>query len=146
MKRLNVTQGVNWHLAQKTKPLRAKPLISVMVDRSVLLKFLVNTLEGKEPLGDGAVICIGDADDAWQQMPNKLLAKYNVAAIDNDGWMVCELKPDVSVDVFEVTATADGDTEFYIIGQWGEDSDEGPKQFGTVGDFICRSRTDHTDV
>ena len=146
MNRLNIENAPSWNLAKKTKPLRAKPLISIMVDRTVLSKFLVDTLEGKEPVGDGAVICIGDSNDAWQQMPNKLLAKYDVTAIDADGWMVCEPKPDNAVDAFEVRATEDGDTEFYIIGQWGEESDEGPRQYGRQGDFVCRNRTDPTDV
>jgi len=146
MKRLNVGNRPSWNVAKKTKAIRAKPLISIMVDRTVLSKFLVDTLEGKEPLGDGVVICIGDSNDAWQQMPNKLLAKYDVSAIDNDGWMICEPKPDNAVDCFEVRSTDDGDTEFFVIGQWGEDSDEGPRQFGTIGDFVCRNRTDPTDV
>lgn len=146
MKRLNVEQPILWGLAKKTKAIRAKPLISIMVDASVLSKFLVDTLEGKEPLGDGVVICIGDSNDAWQQMPNKLLAKYNVTGISVDGWMICEPKPDNAVDVFEVRATEDGDTEFYIIGQWGEESEEGPRQYGQQGDFVCRNRTDPTDV
>ena len=146
MNRLNTENISSWNLAKKTKPLRAKPLISILVDHTVLSKFLVDTLEGKEPLGDGAVICIGDSNDAWQQMPNKLLAKYDVTTIDADGWMVCEPKPDNAVDAFEVRATEDGDTEFYIIGQWGEESDEGPRQYGQQGDFVCRNRTDPTDV
>ena len=79
-------------------------------------------------------------------MPSKLLAKYTVSGITPDGWMVCEPRPDNAVSVVEIRATSDGDTEFYIIGQWGEDSDEGPRQYGTVGDFVCRSRLDPSDV
>lgn len=146
MKRFDETKLTTWNLAKKTKSIRAKPLISIMVDRSVLAKFLVNTLEGKESLGDGSIICIGDSNDVWQQMPNELLAKYNVVAIDNDGWMICEPKPDNAVDSFEVRTTEDGDTEFYILGQWGEESEDGPRQYATVGDFVCRNRDDHADV
>ena len=101
--KIDTTQITNWRIATKTKGLRAKPLVSLLVDRTVLNKFLVDTLEGKEPLGDGAVICIGESNDAWQQMPKKLLQKYEVKSIDADGWMVCEPRPDNAVHCIEVT-------------------------------------------
>ena len=166
MSRINVND-LRWKVATKTKNVRAKPLISIMVDRSVLSKFLIDTLEGKEPLGDGAVVCLGESNDVWQQMPKKLLQKYNVVEIDNDGWMVCEPRPDNAVLCHQVGPCdiepiyypdASGallqpwlsdkwkDREFYIIGQWGEDSTEGPKQFGKIGDYICQNRDDPTDV
>lgn len=159
MSRINV-DALTWSVATKTKNVRAKPLISIMVDRGVLSKFLIDTLEGKEPLGDGAVVCLGESNDVWQQMPKKLLQKYNVVEIDADGWMVCEPRPDNAVLCHEVTTQsldvlmadyewAPGEyrsKNFYIIGQWGEDSPEGPKQFGVVGDYICRNRDDPTDV
>ncbi len=136
-----------WTVARKTRPIRAKPLISLLVDRSVTTKFLVDTLEGKEPLGDGAVICIGEAGDVWQQMPKKLLAKYGVTAIDDEGWMVCEPLPDNAVDAIEVLYGQCGADGFHIIGQWGATvGDEKNVQIGVAGDFICRNRTDQTDV
>lgn len=157
MKRIKVDEISKWYIAKKTKPIKAKPLISIMVDRNVMNKFLVDTLEGKEPLGDGAIICIGESNDVWQQMPKKLLQKYDVTAIDNDGWMVCEPKPDNSVEAIEITEnirpvinnidTFVGDKEeFYIIGQWGEATNEGQIQRADMGDFICRNREDKTDV
>lgn len=94
-------------------------------------KFLVDTLEGKENLGDGAIICIGESNDIWQQMPKKLLQKYNVIEIDNDGWMLCEPRPENSVFCVEITKellpiiddvdTFISDNGFFLIGQWGED-------------------------
>lgn len=146
MNRLLIENITAWKVAKKTKSIRAKPLVSIMVDASVLSKFLVDTLEGKEPLGDGVVICLGDSNDAWQQMPSKLLAKYTVSGITPDCWMVCDPKPDNSVDVCEIRATTDNDTEFFIVGSWGEDSPEGPRQYGTIGDFVCRNREDPADV
>src|SRR5512137_2220959 len=101
--RIDTALVTGWSVATKTRPLRAKPLINLLVDRSVTNKFLVDTLEGREPLGDGVVICIGEAGDTWQQMPKKLLAKYDVTSLDNDGWMVCTPKPDNAVNVIEVT-------------------------------------------
>ena len=157
-----------WRLASKTATLRAKPLINLVVDRSVSSKFLVDTLEGQEPLGDGSVICIGGAGDAWQQMPSKLLQKYDVTQIDTDGWMVCTPKPDNAVNCLEMTKEALDAAllvknlsvpfpddrmynmgSFAIEGQWGDVKypQLGKKiQWGQTGDFICQNRTDPTDV
>ena len=146
--RINAQTLTGWRLASKTQPITAKPLISLLVDRKVSSKFLVDTLEGHEPLGDGCVVCVGAAGDAWQQMPKKLLAKYDITAIDADGWMVCTPKPDNAVDVIEVNASqCDKNGEFTIIGQWGATvGEEKNVQKGVAGDFICRNRTDTTDV
>ena len=154
-----------WLLATKTRPIKAKPLINLLVDRTIVSKFLVNTLEGREPLGDGVVICVGEAGDAWQQMPNKLLSKYDVTGIDKDGWMVCIPKLDNSVNVKEITdlflsskseALKDYPDDrmynlgrFAISGHWGDNAYPtlGKNiQWGDMGDFICQSRTDSTDV
>jgi len=159
MKQIKTSDIKSWDVAKKTKNIKAKPLISIMIDRSVTNKFLVDTLEGKEPLGDGAIICIGESNDIWQQMPKKLIQKYNVIEIDKDGWMVCEPKPDNSVECVEITETLDGidtvhmwatEEEFFIIGQWGESiyilDKEVSIQKADYGDFICRNREDKTDV
>jgi len=156
--RINTNKITEWKIATKTKPIKAKPLINLLVDRTVTSKFLVDTLEGKEPLGDGVVICVGEAGDTWQQMPKKLLQKYSVKGIDKDGWMECEPLPDNAVNVIEVTddfininCMSDGNNgwfgEFQIIGQWGETvGDIKNVQRGTKGDFICQNRTDSSDV
>jgi hypothetical protein len=154
MNKIETNAITGWNIASKTRPIKAKPLINLLVDRTVTSKFLVDTLEGREPLGDGSVICVGEAGDTWQQMPKKLLQKYHVAAIDNDGWMVCEPLPDNAVDVVEVTGEMTADKNgasatgaFYIIGQWGETmGEEKNVQRGKIGDFICRNQTDHSDV
>jgi len=155
MKRIKVEEISNWKVAKKTKNIKAKPLFSVMVDRSVTSKFLIDTLEGKESLGDGAVLCIGESNDVWQQMPKKLLAKYQLIEIDKDGWMVFEPRPDNSVNCVEITRLiemndvhtfVECDNEFYIIGQWGEQTSEGQIQRADIGDFICQNRDDKTDV
>lgn len=152
--RINTTGLTGWKIASKTRPIKAKPLINLLVDRTVVGKFLVDTLEGKEPLGDGVVICIGEAGDTWQQMPKKLLAKYVVRSIDKDGWMDCEPLPDNAVDCIEVTnemtqipGNRGINLDFTIVGQWGATIDgEKNVQKGVVGDFICRNQTDLTDV
>jgi hypothetical protein len=151
--RIDTTKLTGWEIASKTRSIKAKPLISLLVDRSVTSKFLVDTLEGKEPLGDGVVICVGEAGDTWQQMPKKLLQKYVVKAIDNDGWMVCEPLPDNAVNVIEVngemlaTHQSDDNDNFSIVGQWGATvGNEKNIQTGMVGDFICQNQTDPSDV
>jgi hypothetical protein len=137
----------SWSVASKTKPIKAKPLITLLVDRTVVNKFLLDTLEGREPLGDGSVICVGEAGDIWQQASRKLLAKYVVRGIDKDGWMDCEPLPDNAVEVVEVTPSmCDSDGKIAIIGQWGATIDGATNvQTGKVGDYICRNRTDTTD-
>lgn len=156
MKQIKPENITVWGVGKKTKGLRAKPLISIMVDKSVTSKFLVDTLEGNEPLGDGAIICVGEANDIWQQMPTRLLQKYDVVDVDNEGWMVCEPKPDASVDCVEITEDIVGienvlDTELYIVGTWGETKTINGKEVKNtqrceLGDFICRNRTDKSDV
>jgi len=131
---------VVWQIATKTKSIKAKPLISLLVDRSITSKFLVDTLEGKEPLGDGVVICLGESFDCWQQSPRKLLQKYNVVSIDKDGWMECEPRPDNAVFCTQINE------RFTIIGHYGETvNGEANVQFGESGDYICQSQTDKTD-
>lgn len=148
MKKVETAELTGWRIGSKTRPIKAKPLINLLVDRTVTSKFLVDTLEGREPLGDGVVICVGESGDAWQQMPKKLLAKYKVAAIDAGGWMVCEPLPDNAVDVVEISpAQCETDGFFYIIGQWGATvGEEKNVQRGIAGDFVCRNRTDLIDV
>ncbi len=155
MKRIKVEEIKDWNIAKKTKNIKAKPLISIMVDKSVLSKFLIDTLEGKEPLGDGSIICIGEYNDIWQQMPKNLIAKYNVIDVDNDGWMICEPRIDNSVNWFEIShenlpfiSTIDtfiGEEPFYIRSQWGEKTSEGMIQRASFGDFICQNREDNND-
>lgn len=153
--RIDTTKITNWKVATKTRPIKAKPLVSILVDRTITNKFLVDTLEAKEPLGDGVVICVGEAGDTWQQMPKKLLQKYRVVSIDKDGWMDCEPLPDNAVDCFEVVVDVIREKQdpeyptlaFTIIGLWGETiNKEKNVQRGVAGDFICRNQTDHTDV
>jgi hypothetical protein len=160
MKHINVEAIPKWNIAKKTKNIKAKPLISIMVDRSVMSKFLVDTLEGKEKLGDGSIICIGESNDIWQQMPKKLLQKYNVIGIDNDGWMLCEPRPENSVECVQILDELNpyisesdiwvSEEEYFIVGQWGETvnvlGEEVQIQRAEKGDFICRNREDLTDV
>lgn len=159
--RIEPSKISNWSKATKTKPVKAKPLISLLVDKSITSKFLVDTLEGNEPLGAGVVICVGEAGDVWQQSPKKLLQKYNVTSIDEEGWLFCEPKPENLVDCIKVQNFSDlpfavdppSDEmykayDFYVIGLWGATVDGFGKcvQWGDSGDYLCRNQTDHSDV
>lgn len=147
------TSAASWRIAKKTRPLRAKPMVTLLVDRSIMAKFLVDTLEAKEPVSPDAMFCIGESNDAWQQTAKKLLDKYTVTAIDEDGWMVCQPKPENSVEFFEVTkehfavAKDHGQAPgVYIVGQWGQTIDGiANLQSVTPGDFVARNREDLSD-
>jgi hypothetical protein len=153
------TINFNWRRGKKTKGLKAKALINLIVDRSIVNKFLIDTLEGREPIDSANIFCIGEAGDAWQQTSKALLKKYDVKAIDDDGWMVCEPKPENEVEFVELnnalldTAIKTDFTNWgqqghgYIVGTWGATIDgvENLQAF-VLGDFMCRQPHDHTDM
>lgn len=129
-----------WRRAKKTKGLRAKAMVNLLVDRSVMAKFLVDTLEAKEPIGENAMFCIGEAGDAWQQAPKALLKKYDITDVDNDGWMVCVPKPDNEVQFYEAPM------DCLITGKWGETiGGVANQQRCKTGDFILRNPEDTED-
>lgn len=150
--RINTNKITNWKKATKTKSLKAKHMSSLLIDKTVATKFLVDTLEGREPIKEDAMVCVGEAGDAWQQTSKKLLAKYTVTSIDSNGWLGCDPKPDNEVNVVEVEyswCSVDGHNKnvFSIIGQWGATvGEEKNVQCGEVGDFICQNQSDPTDV
>ena len=160
MKSIITSKINNWRPATKTKSLIAKHITAVVTDTSVYGKFLISTLEGKEPLGANVMFCIGTMNDAWQQPPEKLLKKYDVISIDTDGWLLCKPKPENVVDAIVITQdiidsaslVADiNPTEYFIIGQWGEsitykDLHLIGVQRCELGDYICRNQIDQTDV
>ena len=138
---INPKDITTWRVAKKTKPLRAKPMVTLVIDKTVMAKFLIDTLEAREPVSPNAMFCIGETNDAWQQTPDKLLSKYDVTDVDGDGWMVCTPKPDNSAEFIEAG------TAGFIIGLWGEtiDGHENLQAF-SPGDCIARNRQDHDDV
>ena len=151
----------NWLTATKTKPLKAKPVVSLVVDRSVVNRFLLTTIEGNEPLVVDALACLGEAGDIWQQSAKKMLSKYNVVGVDAQGWMDCDPKPGNACNCVEITAELlAGDAaqapaplqriqnksaDCYIIGLYGEATSEGLVQYAKIGDFICQDRENPAD-
>jgi hypothetical protein len=153
MQILDTSTIVGWDQARKTARVKAKPMISLLTDKSVMNRFLLDTLEGREPIGADAVFCIGQAGDAWQQMPTKLLKSYSIVNIDSDGWMECEPKPEDVREVFQLTTdylklNTDFRTDpMFIVGLWGETHGEHKNlQRFEAGDFLVRSRTEHHDM
>lgn len=158
--KLDTSKIEKWRLASKTKAIKIKHLRSLLVDDSVTSKFLLDTIEGREPLykGKNIVICIGEAGDAWQQTPNKLLKKYDLVDIDDDGWFLFNPKPNNEVNCIEITqeladsfldpsihSNRQSDGNYYILGQYGEEYPDGLRQSCKVGDFICQDINDKTD-
>lgn len=152
---MNILNPLNlpYKVGRKTKGLRAKPMVTLLVDRTVMAKFLVDTLEAKEPVHADAMFCIGEHNDAWQQSAKKLLSKYTVEGIDPDGWMICYPKQENSVEFCEITSDTLNQVGWenrgesgYIQGNWGETiGDQSNLQRFNLGDFLVRNREDHSD-
>lgn len=139
---MNTNTEVIWLRAKKTKGLRAKAMVNLIVDQTVVNKFLIDTLEAREPIGPNTIFCIGEAGDAWQQNPQAMLKKYDIKDIDEDGWMVCHPKPDNEVQFYENL-----DTGQYITGRWGETINDIPnQQWAKPGDYVLRNPDDITDM
>jgi len=145
------TDGAAWLRGKKTKGLKAKPLITLLVDRCVVNKFLIDTLEGEEPIDVANIFCIGESGDAWQQTSKALLKKYDITAIDEDGWMICLPKPENEVEFFEFREADHAKMSvtpgtWVIQGIWGKTIDGVEKlQQLADGDFVCRQPHDYAD-
>lgn len=146
------TDGLVWRRAKKTKGLKAKALINLLVDRTIVNKFLVDTLEGREPIDSANIFCIGESGDAWQQSSKALLKKYDIKAIDGDGWMICEPKPENEVrfahlnEAFLSAHTDFRDGKGFIVGLWGETIGEYERlQAFETGDYVCCQIDDKND-
>lgn len=100
------------------------------------------TIEGNEKVERNAIMCIGEANDAWQQNGENLIKKYNIVGFTDDGWMICEPKPDNEVEFIQL------DEEFFIEAQWGEEKPgfKNPVQYGKLGSYVLRNIEDNSDV
>jgi hypothetical protein len=145
----NVLSELPFAKAHKTKEIKAKALTSLLIDESVLTKFLLDTLEGKQVLRASSMVCLAEGGEVWQQQKSKLLAKYDVVGIDDTGWLVCRPKPENEVLATVVAEHHCDDSGFSLIGQWGEEVVLDGKQFflqyGVVGDYVLQSLSDPND-
>lgn len=159
--RIDIKFIPKWDVARKSKGLKAKHVANIFPDASITDKILITTLEGNQKVSENSVICIGDFNDIWQQSVKKLLAKYDVVDIDENGWLICIPKSsgNNAVYCFEITQdfvdsllspdihpNRQQDGNYYIIGQYGEKHDDGLRQSCIVGDFICQDLTNPDDT
>lgn len=161
------SQGLAFGTVQKTKPIKARPLNTIIdkSDQSVFEKMLLSTLEGSQDLRRDAFICWGIDNDVWQQDKRKLLKQYDITDIDEDGWLTCTPKPESPKNGHKVMdgdfGLADG---FAIINpKWGDrrtipasvlqaagiDSDVDQVvylHYGVKGDWVLQTPSDLTDT
>jgi hypothetical protein len=135
--------------ATKTKAIKAKSIQHILVDNSVFAKFLLATLEGNQVLKAGSMVCIGADNDVWQQTQKNLFKKYTVTAVDEQGWLYCEQKPENEVNGGIVEKDLATDGSFGIVGLWGEEFCRDGKQvflqYGKAGDVICQNTENPDD-
>jgi hypothetical protein len=138
----------DWKKARKEKPMWAKHISAVVVDKLLFTKVLFDTLEGKEPVGDDVMVCFGPLGDVWQQSKKNILKKYNLTDIRSDGWFEFTPKPDNVCLSYQVPHSYGGQSpNFTIIGKWGETVGlEKNVQTGEFGDYILMSETDAEDM
>lgn len=138
----------DWKIARKTGIILAKPINSIIVDKTVVSKFLISTLEGNESLDINTLMCLGSDNEPWQQIYARLLRKYDIVSIDENGWLVCSPKPDNRIEFFQwndkiITKTG----EHYVKSIWGENfRTYGNCQRFSQGDYICRDIDNTNDV
>lgn len=155
------------NIGKKVKPLRAKPIKSIINDPLIENAILINTLEGEQKIMENSMVCVGELGDVWQQKKEKLIQKYNIVNVDENDWLICEPKPENNVYCFQLTEDLLLDNEirhsvsyrgfkdptsFLVIGQWGKERwiDEGRTkvyvQEGKLNDWICQNPTDPDDI
>ncbi len=135
-----------WTKARKTKPILARPIDTLINDANVASKLLLTTLEVEQALQTGALVCIGAANDAWQQTEKALLKKYNLTSFQS-GWMIMTPKPENEALAVEITADfCDPEGKFQIHGKWGQKTEDGKFiQSGVAGDYILHNPDDPAD-
>lgn len=148
---IDVSAISNWRTAKKTGKLVAL-LGSLVIHQHPRLasKLKLHTLEGDEPINPAAMVCIGALGDAWQQVPAKLLRKYDINGITDDGWVEYKPKPGPEAEIDAVQVTAEmvtSGTQPEICGcHWGVKQPDGTfNQIGKIGSWIARLKHDPSD-
>jgi hypothetical protein len=134
------TTGLQWRKVKKTKPIKARPISTILSDNSVMSKVVLATLEGHETIKANAFVCWGIDNDLWQQKGSALHAKYTPVQVDEDGWVHFEPKPDVEVNFAQVTDQMGPFGGFSIASPWGDerviDGKQVHLQYGIVNDWV----------
>lgn len=148
---INPATVTSWRTAKKTGTLVAM-LGSVVIQYHPRLaaKLKLNTLEGDEPINPAAMVCIGEQGDAWQQALPKLLKKYDLSGITDDGWVRYTPKPgpEAEIDTIQITEEMIGVGNTPIIKgcHWGIKQDDGSyNQLGKTGSWLARLKHDLSD-
>ena len=151
--------------AIKLKAIFARHVTTLVPDIYLIGKLKLVTLEGDQQLENNTVVCTGLSKiDPWQTSPAKLLEHYTVADITPDGWLYCNPKPSNIIFTHQVTK-ADIDAapiKDHSVGERGKwfsvlahrgveifdptTQNKGHLQTREVGDYICQSKIDPTDV
>jgi hypothetical protein len=97
-------QELAYRLARKVKPMKAKPISTILHDDTVASKIVLATLEGHQAAKANSYVCWGVDNDVWQQTEAKLHSSYNLVHVDPDGWIHCEPKDDAPRNACQVTA------------------------------------------
>jgi hypothetical protein len=138
-----------WGRAKKIRPIRVKPINCLFNDKSVLAKFLLDTIEGYQALRRDSMVCLGYAGDIWQQSAESLHKSYSPLRLETDGWVIFEPKPEDERLVIEVHLFGCniGDKGFAIKAKWGEEQPDGSiLQYGRSGDIVAQRSDDPEDV
>lgn len=153
------TSKLPYKTAVKVKPMKAKPLSSILSDSSVLSKIVLATLEGHQAVKANGFVCWGIDNDLWQQDGKKLHQNYNIVSVDPDGWFHCEPKDDaprLACQITEALAAEIGFTfgpanGFSILNpSWGDERVLDGKQvwlhYGVLNDFVLAMPNDRADT
>jgi len=144
---------LNFRKAEKVRPIKVKPLSTILADPTVAEHVVLATLEGQEALAANAYVCWGVDNDVWQQTEQKLHDKYDLGHLDPDGWVHCEPKPENETNacqVLEAEHQLGPYAGFSLICPWGDERVmDGKKvnlQYGIANDYVMQVPTDPTDV
>jgi hypothetical protein len=146
-------QSLEYHQVQKTKPIRAKPLSLIVIDKSVESKVLLATLEGNQDLKASSFVCWGVDNDVWQQSGDKLHAKYTPISVDANGWTLFHPKPDSPVNACQIEESEElGPCLGFSIENpsWGDqrviDGKVKYLHYGVAGDYVMQGLNDAKDT
>jgi hypothetical protein len=105
-------QRLSYRRAIKVKPIKVKPVSSILNDDSVMSKMVLATLEGHQTVKANAFVCWGVDNDLWQQNADKLHMNYNLVSVDPDGWIHCQPKDDAPRNAAQITEAVARDLGF----------------------------------
>lgn len=132
--------------AKKIKPVRAIHMRQVFTNPFFSKFFLLDALEGAEPVDSDAMLCVGEAGDVWQQKLNKMMAKYDVVEDEGcHGWFIATPKPENENRVIKLSkevidsAQLNPALPIYIQGGYGAaiDGTENLQQV-TIGSWLVQ--------